>query len=442
MQRALVAGWGKSGQGSAKLLERSGWQVSVYDDAQIDCAPYEQATGTDYTAILQGTDLVVVNPAIAYDHPLLETARRCNIGVIGELELAFRMKKGDLVAITGTNGKTTTTTLLCKILCEAGIDAHAVGNIGTSYCSELADKHIDENSVAVVEVSSFQLETVQSFKPSFAILLNITPDHFERHGSLNRYAMTKYRIFTNQTARDYAILNYDDPICRSFMDSVAGRLCLFSTKQRVRGAYVYEGNIYYDMGTRECVCSVDDVSLTGEYNLSNVLACVIVAKRLGVCNDVIARTLREFRAPKYRNQWIATVDGKRYYNDSKATNIDSTIQACRTMRGKTALIVGGYDKGISYAGFFAALPPQVTHIVGCGDNVFEMMQFLPTYHAYTYEVTSNLERAVHLAAAKDVENILFSPTTSSFDRYSGYVERGRHFDRIVKELEDARKTEV
>lgn len=439
MQKALILGWGISGKGSARLLAGHGWEVCVYDDKQVDCAPYPQCVGTDWVKMLEGVELVVINPAVAMEHPLAKTACSCNIPVIGELELGYRMDKGDRIAITGTNGKTTSTMLLCDILKRAGIDAHAVGNIGTSYCGELADGKLTEHSVAVLEVSSFQLESVQNFRASYAVLLNVTPDHFERHRTMNRYAMTKFRIFAGQTARDYAILNYDDPICRSFADGPRAQVYLFSTSRRVKGCYIYDGRIMFDRTGQdpEQVCLVSDAAIKGEHNLSNILACVCVAKLIGVSDSVIRETLGQFRLPRYRNQWIATVDGKQYFNDSKATNIDSTIQACRTMQGNTALIVGGYDKGISYAGFFQALPEQIVHIIGCGDNVYEMMQFLPSYHAYTFEVAPTLERAVALAAEKDVSNVLFSPTTSSFDRYRGYEERGAHFDRIVGEMQHA-----
>lgn len=441
--KALIVGWGISGKGSALLLEKQGWQVEVYDDRKADCAPYRQVERDDMLEAVRDKDLVVVSPAVSLDHPVIGYARACAVEVIGELELAYRNRRGDLIAVTGTNGKTTTTLMICSMLKAAGMDARALGNIGRSWASELADGNMDENSVAVVEVSSFQLESATSFAPKYAVCLNVSPDHYERHGNFECYAQVKRKIFQYQSERDYAVLNYDDSTVRGFCDSIGGRVFWFSLNHRVKGAYCAQGKIWFDDGSgREEVCSVGDVGAQGEYNLSNALACVAVGKLIGVDNLTIKKSLSAFRPPLYRRQLIATIGGKRYYNDSKATNIDSTLKACAAMQGDTALIAGGYDKGISYAGFFQMLPSNVKHIVACGDNVYEMMQFLPAYHDFTYEITSTLERAVKIASEKDVENVLFSPTTSSFDRYSGYVERGKHFDAVVKELGDEEKADL
>lgn len=442
--KALIVGWGISGKGSARLLAQEGWEIEVFDDHAVDCAPYRFVGSQDALEAVSDQDLVVVAPAVSMDHPVIGYARACGVEVIGELELAYRSRRGDLIAVTGTNGKTTTTLMICAMLKAAGMDARALGNIGKSWCSELADGNMDENSIAVVEVSSFQLESIDGFAPKYAVCLNVTPDHYERHGNFECYAQVKRKIFQNQTERDFAILNYDDSTVRGFCDSVAARVYWFSLNHRVKGAYCAQESVWFDDGSgcREEICRVEEIGAQGEYNLANALACVTVGKLIGVDNRTIRKSLSAFRPPLYRRQLIATVSGKRYYNDSKATNIDSTLKACATMQGDTALIVGGYDKGISYAGFFQMLPSNIKHIVACGDNVYEMMQFLPAYHDFTYEITSTLERAVRVASEKNVENVLFSPTTSSFDRYSGYVERGRHFDAVVKELSDEEKADL
>lgn len=437
MQNVLIIGWGISGKGACKLLLSQGAKVSVYSDAPVELSDYPQAVDVsdrDYFDVVDGKDLVVISPSISQEHPLVEYAKRYSVPVIGEIELGYRFCKGKIVAVTGTNGKTTTTKLIGDILNASGKKAYALGNIGKSFCESVGQIKRDE--IAVLEVSSFQLESVGEFHPLIASCLNVTPDHFERHKNLENYANAKFNIFINQGAEDCAILNYDDEITRNFSDLINSKVYYTSVRQKVRGAFMRESKIYLNFDEEVEFMSTDDMPIKGDYNYQNAMTAILTCKLLGVNDQDIISAIKNFKPPKYRNEFIGNFAGKNFFNDSKATNIDSAIKACRSMQGDTALIVGGYDKGIAYDGFFSCLPDTVKHIVATGDNVYSIMQFLPSYHEYTFEITSSLERATQLAVSKDVRNVLFSPTTSSFDRYSSYVERGEHFDMIVKSLRE------
>lgn len=434
MKKVLVVGYGISGRGAAKLLKEKGYTVSVYSDKPLD-ALNEDVTDVSSLSEFEAVadkEFVVVSPGVDCEHKIVRYAARIGVPVIGELELGYRYCKGKIVAVTGTNGKTTTTKLLGEIVAASGLKTFTLGNIGNSFCEYVSD--IPADGVAVLEVSSFQLETIKDFCPRVAACLNITPDHYERHKNFENYSLQKFKIFINQKDSDFAVLNYDDPTVRDFCDGIKSQVYFVSTKMKVRGCYIEDGKIMVNINDTYALMGLEDVPLKGDYNYQNVLTAVAASKLIGVDDDAVVAAVKDFRLPRFRNELIATVDGKNYFNDSKATNIDSTLKACASMSGDTALIVGGYDKGISYEGFFSKLPACIKHIVATGDNVYTMMSFLPPYREYTFEITSSLERAVELASQKQVENVLFSPTTSSFDRYSGYEERGEHFDMIVKSI--------
>ncbi len=433
MNKTLILGWGKSGDAACGLLRRHGEEVVCFDDNEGDLAGdgVENRRGMSLENVLEDVGLVVVNPAVPYSHPVIRGATAKGIEVIGEIELGFRYCNGNTVAVTGTNGKTTTVSLLGRIFAEAGIEAHELGNIGVPF-SSMADSLC--GAVAILEISSFQLETTKSFAPSFAVCLNVTPDHIERHGSFDEYAKTKAKIFVNQTAGDYAVLNYDDPITRAFALHIPSKPYYFSLERKVKGAYVENGVAYFSDGySAEKVFSVADVPLKGKHNLSDVLAATAVARLYGIKAEKIAAAIKNFKAPEYRIGFVKNWKGINIFNDSKSTNIDSTLRACEAMDGDTALIVGGWDKKISYENFFTRLPENVRHIVCCGDNSDEIMRWSPDDAPYSLVKTATLERAVEVSLGYgDVENLLFSPSTSSFDRYTDYKQRGRHFDEIIK----------
>ncbi|MDY4593012.1 MAG: UDP-N-acetylmuramoyl-L-alanine--D-glutamate ligase [Eubacteriales bacterium] len=433
MKKALILGYGTSGKGSAKLLINLGYEVYFFDESIAKTGDFVNLAGRDSWEIVQDKDLVVLSPGVSKNHTIVEYAEKCGIEIVGEIELGYRHCKGDVIAVTGTNGKTTTTLLINRILNLAGIESKALGNIGESFANEMADDN-GQDKVLVLEISSYQLETVKTFRPHFALCLNVTPDHLQRHKTMAVYTAMKQRIFCNQTSSDYAILNYDCTVTRNMGDKVKGRLYYYSINHRVKGTYVADGNIYFLDQDRERVCSVADTQIESDFNLSNALAAITVAKLLNIDNDVIVKAISTFEMPKYRRQYIGNINGVKFFNDSKATNFDSTINACKAVKGSVALIIGGYDKGISYQPFFDALPSNVGFIAVCGDNSDRIMEFLPLVHSYHFVRCNQLKRATALALESGMDNVLFSPTTSSFDRYSGYEERGEHFDRIFKEL--------
>lgn len=434
MKKALVVGYGISGKGAVNLLKKSGYKVSVYSDTplNIDDKEVEDVSSLTDFEIVGDKEFVVISPSIDEEHRIVRYARRLGVPVIGEIELGYKFCKGKIIAVTGTNGKTTTTKLIGEIINKSHKKAFTLGNIGTSFCDNVLN--IKSDDIAVLEVSSFQLESIRDFCPDVAACLNITPDHYERHKNFNNYALAKFKIFINQKSEDFAVLNYDDKTVRDFCDMVSSEVYFVSTKNKVKGSFLEDGKIMVDIGNVYPLMSLDEVPIKGEYNYQNVMTAVLCCKLIGIEDTYIIDGIKSFSLPKYRNEFVANIQGINYYNDSKATNIDSTLKACNSMHGDTALIVGGYDKGIAYDGFFASLPSNIKHIVATGDNVYSIMSFLPSYHEYTFEITSSLERAVELAKEKKVCNILFSPTTSSFDRYSGYEERGEHFNMIIKSL--------
>lgn len=432
VMNAVVVGYSISGKSACELLKANNWNVKVYeDDYDIKTWPYKNIKGKDLFEELSDVDLVVVSPSISFDSKIVSYANKYGIEVISEIELAYRYANHDIVAVTGTNGKTTTTLMIKSILSNSGIDAHEVGNIGKPYSSELKD--MTESSVAVLEVSSFQLEGVSKFKAKYAICLNISEDHLQRHKTMSIYSLCKQRVFINQEKEDVAILNYDDQIVRNFSKTINSNIYYFSTKQKVKGTYVLDGYIVCEINNFEKIMPVKDLNIKGEHNLSNALAAITLAKLLNIDNCIIKSTLSYFKAPAFRIEYIGKIKGKDIYNDSKATNIDSTIKACKSIKDSITLIVGGYDKGIAYDSFYNQLPENVKHIVFYGDNTYTMLSFMPQDVPYDYKIATSMKRAVAMAFESDSNVILFSPSSSSFDKYASYLERGEDFSSTIRD---------
>lgn len=420
MAEVLIYGRGKSGNGAAKLLEELGVDYDIIDDNSGD-------------ETLDGVTQMIISPGIAMDNPLVLTAKAKGIEVIGEIELGYRHCLADVIAVTGTNGKTTTVELITELLKKSYIDAYALGNIGNSFAKRALDLKLSD--VAVLEISSFQLESIASFCPKIALCLNITPDHLERHKTMDNYITTKRRMFMNQTQKDYAVLNYDDEIVRNFSSSIKSDKFYFSLKNVVRGSYIVGNSIYFKDDSIEFVCGLDSVKLSGEHNLLNVLAAVTIAKILNISNSVIEKVLTDFTPPPNRIQYIKTIDGVKYFNDSKATNIEATMCACHAMRGKTVLLMGGYDKGLDYKEFFNRIPLKIGTIVCYGANRKQLAEQSAHICGLTVIEVENLADAVLIASRVRADNVLLSPATSSYDAYKNYEERGKHFIELVNNLE-------
>lgn len=425
MGKTLIYGSGISGKGAEKLMKTLGIEYDTYldglEEASID-------------AVLDDSniDTLVISPGVAMTNPLVKTAKMRGIEVLGEIELAYRHCLADIIAITGTNGKTTTVTLAEEMLRASGIIAYALGNNGVSFSGKVSELTLSD--VVVLEVSSFQLESTKRFCPKIAVCLNIAPDHLERHGNMSEYALCKRKVFAMQTASDYAVLNFDDETVARFGETTNANTYYFSLKSVVRGTYVCGNGIYFKDKAVEYVCSTADLSVRGEHNLMNALAVITIAKILNIPNSVIAKVLNNFTPPLHRNELVATVNGTRYYNDSKATNTHATLSACATMEGKTVLLAGGYDKGLEYSDFLRELPLKVSAIVCYGANREKILSAAKNICSLTVIEAENLEEAVKIASHIKVDNVLLSPTTSSFDAYRSYVERGEHFVALVNEL--------
>lgn len=423
-KKALILGAGTSGIAAAKLLSDAGIDHLLYDDGSCD--------GSDRSIeeITEDTAFAVASPSVPIDHPLLAALREKGIAVFSELQLAAAVCPARKIAVSGTNGKTTTVSLIEHILRTDGAEARAVGNIGLPFSAEGAD--MPSFGVAVVEVSSFMLE-YGGIGADIAVLLNVTPDHLDRHGSFAEYARVKARLFEAQNGGDRAVFNADDAITVAIADKVKAKTYFFSARRKCRGAYVDGADICFDDGSgAKRVCGLDCVKLVGEHNLSDCLAAVAACKLYGARDEAIARGLATFNAPKYRLEHICDYRGTAIYNDSKSTNIDSTIGACEAMKGTTCLIVGGYDKRLSYHNFFSRLPDGVKYVVCCGDNSSSIIECAPESNDREICRTATLERAVMLGLSFGADNLLFSPSTSSYDAYRNFEERGRHFEQTVR----------
>jgi len=375
-----------------------------------------------------------VSPGIPVDAPLLVQARSLGEAVIGEIELAAQFLPGPIVAITGSNGKTTTTTLTGEILAAAGLPTLVGGNIGTPAIS-LAERARPE-TVIVLEVSSFQLETIQTFRPKVAVVLNVTPDHLDRHRTFEAYVNAKARMFENQTGEDFAVLNEDDPTCMAMAAGTRSQVYWFSRHKEVKqGAWVREGNIVFRDGSQQReIMQAAEIPLKGAHNLENVLAAVCAGALMGCSPEKIRQAVRDFKAVEHRLEFVATIRGVDYYNDSKATNVDATIKALESFPANIHLILGGKDKGSDYTVLNNLLRQRVKRVYTIGAaaaKIESQVKDVEVVHAETLE--SALRKAN--AAAQPGDVVLLAPACASFDQFKNYEQRGRVFKEIVRGLE-------
>jgi UDP-N-acetylmuramoylalanine--D-glutamate ligase len=442
-KRVLVVGLGKSGVASALFLKAHGARVTVSDTKTGDELRSEipvlldhgitVETGGHGERTFRGQDLIVVSPGIPLDAPALVQARALGGSVIGEIELAARFLRGPIVAITGSNGKTTTTTLTGEIMTAGGFPALVGGNIGTPAIA-LAERATAE-SVIVLEVSSFQLETIHSFRPKVAVILNVTPDHLDRHRTFEAYVDAKARILENQQSADLAVLNADDPTCVAMARRTKAQVFWFSRQKEVqRGAGVLEGNILFRDGAQQReIMLVSEIPLKGAHNLENVLAAVCAGALMGCAPGKIRQAVREFKAVEHRLEYVATIRGVDYYNDSKATNVDATIKALESFPANIHLIVGGKDKGSDYTLLNDLLRQRVKRVYTIGAaaaKIESQIQGVEVVHADSLE--NALRKANAVAEPGDV--VLLAPACASFDQFKNYEQRGQVFKQIVRTL--------
>jgi UDP-N-acetylmuramoylalanine--D-glutamate ligase len=442
-KRVLVVGLGKSGVASALFLKAHGARVTVSDTKTGDQLHSEipvlldhgitVETGGHGERTFRGQDLIVVSPGIPLDAPALVQARALGGSVIGEIELAARFLRGPIVAITGSNGKTTTTTLTGEIMTAGGFPALVGGNIGTPAIA-LAERATAE-SVIVLEVSSFQLETIHSFRPKVAVILNITPDHLDRHRTFEAYVDAKARILENQQGADLAVLHADDSTCVAMAARTKAQVFWFSRRKEVQqGAWVLDGNILFRDGAQQReIMLVSEIPLKGAHNLENVLAAVCAGALMGCAPEKIRQAVREFKAVEHRLEYVATIRGVDYYNDSKATNVDATIKALESFPTNIHLILGGKDKGSDYSLLNHLLRQRVKRVYTIGAaaaKIESQIKEVEVVHADTLE--NALRKANAVAEPGDV--VLLAPACASFDQFKNYEQRGQVFKDMVRTL--------
>lgn len=451
-KKVLVAGAGKSGICAAELLARNGERVILFDENEKldsgkiyssfdECRNRENIEvhiGEITDEIISRIELMVISPGIPTDAAFALRVKGAGIPIWSEIELAYHFEKGAVAAITGTNGKTTTTTLVGEILKAYNDNTYVVGNIGIPY-TRLADCTTEE-SVTVAEISSFQLETIDAFRPHVSAILNITPDHLDRHYTFDNYAQCKLDITKNQTKDDYAVLNYDDPETVRRADKICAKVIYFSRKERLEeGVYVDRNDILIrENGVVTKVLSLDNIKLLGTHNTENVLAAVAVAYYMGVPVDIIERVCTEFKGVAHRIEYVRTVNGVSYYNDSKGTNPDAAIKAIKAMTTTTFLIGGGYDKHSEYDEWIEAFDAKVKSLVLIGQTA-EQIALSAKRHGFNSIVfMDTLEEAVEFCYknAKPGDAVLLSPACASWGMFDNYEQRGNLFKECVRRLEE------
>lgn len=441
-QKFLVLGVSKSGYSVAKQILKKNGKCYLFEQldgqtikSNLDELQNLGAVVVDNASlekVLDEIDVLVISPGVPINHEIAVMTKRKGKRIIGELEFGYLQCMPCIIAVTGTNGKTTTCTMINDVLKENNEQSFLIGNVGKPFTSEV--DNMTNASVCVTEVSSFQLESINSFCPHIACVLNIAPDHLERHYTMENYIFLKKRIFKNQRQSEYTILNYDDEQVREFANETNGSVLWVSTKVKVDGGYLHEGVLYYK---EQPIINASELSLGGLHNVYNALFTICVGEILGIKKEVIERTLKNFKGVKHRIELVYEKDGVKYYNDSKATNVASTLTALSSMQSQTILILGGSEKGETYDDLFTkikALP--VKHVILTGDSKYHMLESAGRVGWTEITLTPDFEYAVKIASllSEEGDNVLLSPACASFDKFSNYEERGDKFTSIVRGL--------
>lgn len=448
-KRVLVLGMARSGIAAAELLLHHG-AVPILADQKPEEAfgsaldslrgtPCVFRLGEDPIGLLDEADVLLISPGVPIDAPVVLAAKEKGVAVTGELEMASDLLRGEMLAISGTNGKTTTTTLVGKIFENAGRVTHVAGNIG--YPLSAVAKVSKKEDISVVEVSSFQLESIRNFHPRVAALLNITEDHLNRHGTMAQYIKLKQRLFENQKADDVAVLNMDDPVLYKMAAKLKGRVAFFSRTQKVEnGAFVEDGKIIWQWdGNRKAVCDVDQILIPGPHNLENALAATAMACAMGIPAPIIRHTLVSFTGVEHRIEKVRIFEGVTYINDSKGTNVDSTIKAVQSMKVPTVLILGGYDKHTDFMPLCKEIVSsgKISQVVTIGQTAEQIRSQLAEAGYTDVQYAGSFEEALHMSRAAAVSggNVLLSPACASFDMFKDYEHRGEVFKELVYALQ-------
>ncbi len=446
-KNVLVFGAGISGIGAAGLLETHGASVILYDGNQKlkeESLQEKLGKGSKVRVVigelpretLDTLDMAVLSPGVPTDLPIVQEMKKTGVSIIGEIELAYQFGKGDVLAITGTNGKTTTTSLLGEIMKNAREEVYVVGNIGNPY-TKVAGEMTDQ-AVTVAEVSSFQLETICEFRPKVSAILNITPDHLNRHHTMEAYIQAKKNVAKNQTEEDYCILNYEDKVTREFGKNIRAKVLYFSSQRKLEeGIWLENGGLFLSFGgNEELICHTDELKILGTHNFENVMAAAGMAYVYGVPMEIIRDTVKSFGGVEHRIEYVTEKNGVAYYNDSKGTNPDAAIKGIQAMKRPTVLIGGGYDKDSEYTEWIESFEGKVKKLILLGETKEKIAKDAENCGFTDYLFADSFEDAVHLAVAQAVpgDAVLLSPACASWDMFPSYEVRGDKFKEIVNSL--------
>ncbi len=446
-KNVLILGLAVSGVSTAKALDKLGSKVTVTDMKTKEELEEQLAElkGIDINYVLGSNDvnlndidLIVKSPGIPVDIPLIIDALNKEIEVITDIELAYRLSNNKFVAITGTNGKTTTTALTGELIKNAGLKSHVTGNIGVGVLWETVNS--DEDDIFVIEASSFQLESTKYFKPKVSVITNITPDHLNWHKTFDNYVEAKKKVFINQQNDDYTILNYDDLLLREVGKDLSSNLIYFSASNKLdRGVYVDDFQIVVNDGVRAVkIMDCRDIKIPGKHNLENALAVVSIGWALEINNDIIATTLKEFEGVEHRIEYVDSISDISFYNDSKGTNPDASIKAIEAIKEPIILIAGGMDKGGSFEEFVDRFDNKVKALVLLGETKEKIKETAISKCFSNIYIVDSIEEAVNKSFELAVpgDNVLLSPACASWDMFKSYEERGRIFKQAVKNLRE------
>lgn len=439
-KNVLVCGMARSGVSASLLLAKLGANVTIQDfNGKQDNNIIEKFKKNNIKILLgenpseniiDKMDYVVISPGIPMDIGFVEYAKKKS-HLMGELELAYLLCKNDILAITGTNGKTTTTHILSKIM-NNYTKCYIAGNIGIPF-SEIVHK-MKKNDVVALEVSSFQLESIEKFRPFVCAVLNVSEDHLNRHKTMKNYINAKGKIFENQIENDFLVLNYDDHICREMSKKAKSKVVYFSSKHKLeKGAYLQNGYIYVN---NKKFINIDELKIFGEHNIENVMASILIAICYNTPYECIKKGIKDFGGVEHRIEYVCTKNGVDYFNDSKGTNVNSTIKAIKSMVKPTYLILGGADKNTKFAQLIKSFDKNIKQIVLIGEVKEKLAQECDEVHYSRYVILNDINEAIRHCYdnAKSNECVLLSPACASFDMFKDYEERGNMFKQYVKEL--------
>ncbi len=437
-KKILVYGLGESGLGAIELLKKLKALIYVYDDNIEKLNGNLENVFKVYNlteSFLKDIDLIVVNPSVSIYNENLKNASLLNVKMISEIELAYLFSNKNIISITGSNGKSTTSTLIYNIFKEANLKTSLVGNIGKSFCKNVCE---NKKQTFVVEVSSFQLETINKFNSKISCFLNFTENHLDRHFSLKNYFDTKLKIFKNQSKKNFSILNYDDEIVKNI--KLKSKTYFFSKIKKVKGTYVFDNSIYFLHKNKEQkIIDLSDIKLLGTHNLENVLCACLVAKLYKIKNEHIKNAVSKFYGLNHRLEFVEKIDNVDFYNDSKSTTIEATLKALTCFENKNILlIVGGSDKGFTYENLFKRIPLCVKHIFAIGEVKENILLNAKKYNFNNILSFDSFNSAVNsslvFAKKENLDVVLLSPATASFDCFKNFEERGEVFKNLIKEL--------